>query len=96
MPATTRRSRAKLDQLPAGQPVGYADFVHEPAEFGAVAAALSRLSKRGELKRLAKGVYYQPMTGHLGLVPPMEAVVVAGCRSHFRPASPLPYRPSRL
>jgi hypothetical protein len=58
MPATTRRSRAKLDQLPACQPVGYADFVHEPAEFGAVAAALSRLGKRGELKHLAKGVYY--------------------------------------
>jgi hypothetical protein len=96
MPATTQRIRAELNQLPAGQPVGYADFVHEPAEFGAVAAALSRLSKRGELKRLAKGVYYQPMTEHLGTMLPMQAVVVAGLRSCFRPASPLPYRSSRL
>lgn len=92
MPATTRRIRAKLDQLPASQPVGYTDFMHEPAEFGAVAAALSRLSKRGELKRLVKGVYYRPMTGHFGSVPPMEAVVVAavgttsGCPAPTLPA----------
>jgi hypothetical protein len=55
MPNTAQRIRAKLDQLPPGQPVGYADFVREPSEFGAVAAALSRLSKSGELTRLAKG-----------------------------------------
>ncbi|MDQ2770449.1 MAG: DUF6088 family protein, partial [Bacteroidota bacterium] len=77
MSATTQRIRAKLDQLPAGQPVGYADFVRAPAEFGAVAAALSRLSKRGELKRLAKGRYYRPVTGRFGPVPPSEAAVVA-------------------
>jgi hypothetical protein len=55
MSNTAQRIRAKLDQLPPGQPVGYADFVREPSEFGAVAAALSRLSKSGELTRLAKG-----------------------------------------
>jgi len=96
MPATTRRIRAKPDQLPAGHPVVYADFVHEPAEFEVVSAALSRPSKREELKRLAKGVYYQPMTGHFGPVLPMETVVVAGRRSYFRPVTPLPYWPSRL
>lgn len=57
--------------------MGYADFVREPAEFGAVAAALSRLSKRGELKRLAKGCYYRPMTGCFGPVPPSDAAVAA-------------------
>jgi hypothetical protein len=90
MPATTRRIRAKLDQLLTSQPVGYADFVHEPAEFGAVAAALSRLSKRGELKRVAKGVYYRPMTGYFGLVLPMEAVVVAAVGAVFGRLAPYP------
>jgi hypothetical protein len=59
----TRRIRAKLVLLPVGQPVGYADFVREPADFGVVTTVLSRLSKRGELKRLAKGFYYWPVTG---------------------------------
>lgn len=77
MSATTQRIRAKLDQLPAGCLVGYADFVREPAEFGAVAAALSRLSKRGELKRVTKGRYYRPVTGRFGPVPLSEAAVVA-------------------
>ena len=94
MPATARRIRAKLDQLPASRPVGYADFVHEPAEFGAVAAALSRLSKRGELKRLANSVYYRPMTEHFGPVPLMEAVVVAGCRSYSGWPLPAPTGPA--
>lgn len=89
MSATTQRIRAKLAQLPAGQPVGYADFVREPAEFGAVAAALSRLSKRGELTRLAKGYYYRPVTGRFGPVPPTEAAVVAAVGA--APGQPAPY-----
>lgn len=77
MSTTTQRIRAKLDQLPPGQPVGYADFVRDPAEFGAVAAALSRLSKSGELTRLAKGRYYRPARGRFGPVTPTQAAVVA-------------------
>ena len=75
--STTQRIRAKLDQLPPGEPVGYADFVREPAEFGAVAAALSRLSKSGELTRLAKGRYYRPARGRFGPLVPTQAAVVA-------------------
>lgn len=75
--STTQRIRAKLDQLPPGQPVGYADFVRAPAEFGAVAAALSRLSKAGELTRLAKGCYYRPAHGRFGPVAPTQATIVA-------------------
>ena len=77
MSTTTQRIRAKLDELPPGQPVGYADFVRDPAEFGAVAAALSRLSKSGELTRLAKGRYYRPARGRFGPVTPTQAAVVA-------------------
>lgn len=93
MPARARGIRAKLDRLPASR---LHRLCARARRVWVVAAALSRLSKRGELKRLAKGVYYRPMTGHFGPVLPMEAVVVAGRRSYFRPASPLPYRPSRL
>lgn len=93
MAATTQRIRAQLDQLPASQPVGFADFVREPAEFGAVAAALSRLSKRGELKRLAKGYYYRPVTGRFGLVPPAESAVVAAVGA--APGQPAPYPTGR-
>lgn len=77
MSNTTQRIRAKLDQLPPGQPVSYADFVREPSEFGAVAAALSRLSRAGELVRLAKGRYYRPAQSRFGPVPPTEAAVVS-------------------
>jgi hypothetical protein len=94
MPASTQRIRAKLNLSPAGQPVGYVDFVREPAEFGTVAAALSRLSKRGELKFLAKGLHYRPVTGRFG---PAPTCAGNGCdSSRLPPASPLPYRPSCL
>lgn len=89
MSATTRRVLAQLDQLPTGQPVGYADFVREPAELGAISAALSRLSKRGELKRLVKGFCYRPMAICFGLVLPMKAVVVAAVGA--APGQPTPY-----
>ncbi len=89
MPSTAQRIRAKLEQLPPGQPVGYADFVREPAEFGAVAAALSRLSRTGELVRLAKGRYYRPAVGRFGPVPPTQAAVVSAVGA--APGQPAPY-----
>ena len=89
MSTTTQRIRAKLDQLPPGQPVGYADFVREPAEFGAVAAALSRLSKSGELTRLAKGRYYRPVSGRFGPLQPTQAAIVAAVGA--APGQPLAY-----
>ena len=60
-----QRVKAQLDQLPPGALVGYADFVQEPTQFAAVAAALSRLSKAGEITRFAKGQYYRPIVAVL-------------------------------
>lgn len=77
MAATAQRIRATLNRLPPGQPVGYAGFVREPAEFGAVAAALSRLCKAGELVRLGKGRYYPPVPSRFGPLAPTQAAIAA-------------------
>jgi len=72
-----QRVKAQLDQLPPGALVGYADFVQEPTQFAAVAAALSRLSKTGEITRFAKGQYYRPQVSRFGTVPPSDQAVLA-------------------
>lgn len=87
MSATARRIRAKLDQLSASRP---RRLCARARRVWAVAAALSRRSKRGELKRLANGIYYRPMTGHFGPVPPMEAVVVAAVGATSGRLAPYP------
>jgi hypothetical protein len=72
-----QRIKAQLDQLPSGALVGYADFVQEPTQFAAVAAALSRLSKAGEITRFAKGQYYRPHSSRFGTIPPSDQAVLA-------------------
>lgn len=72
-----QRVKAQLDQLPPGALVSYADFVQEPSQFAAVAAALSRLSKSGEITRFAKGQYYRPHLSRFGMVPPSDQAVLA-------------------
>jgi hypothetical protein len=70
-----QRVRAQLAKMPTGQLVGYADFVSTPSEFMAVAAALSRLSRVGEVVRFSKGRYYRPAVSRFGPVLPSEANV---------------------
>ncbi len=72
-----QRVKAQLNQLPSGSLVSYADFVQEPSQFAAVAAALSRLSKAGEITRFAKGQYYRPHISRFGMVPPSDQAVLA-------------------
>jgi hypothetical protein len=72
-----QRVKAQLDQLPPGALVRYADFVQDPSQFAAVAAALSRLSKSGEITRFAKGQYYRPHLSRFGMVPPSDQAVLA-------------------
>lgn len=69
--------KAQVDQLPPGSLVGYADFVQDPTQFAAVAAALSRLSKAGEITRFAKGQYYRPIISRFGTIPPSDQAVLA-------------------
>jgi len=72
-----QRVKAQLDQVPPGSLVGYADLVQDPAQFAAVAAALSRLSKAGDITRFAKGQYYRPLVSRFGTVPPSDQAVLA-------------------
>lgn len=72
-----QRVRAHLDQVPPGSLVSYADFIQEPSQFAAVAAALSRLSKAGEITRFAKGQYYRPHLSRFGTAPPSDQDVLA-------------------
>lgn len=71
-----QRIRQQIEAFPMGELLTYANLVTEPAEFGAVAAALSRLSRQGVLKRYAKGQYYRPQTSRFGTLQPSEAIVL--------------------
>ncbi|QKG55018.1 DUF6088 family protein [Hymenobacter sp. BRD67] len=71
-----QRIRQQVEAFPAGELLTYASLVTEPAQFGAVAAALSRLSRQGVLKRYAKGQYYRPQTSRFGVLQPSEGAVL--------------------
>ncbi|MBD2717256.1 hypothetical protein J7E24_15820 [Hymenobacter sp. ISL-91] len=71
-----QRVRQQVLAYPPGELLTYADLVTEPAQFGAVAAALSRLSREGLLARYAKGQYYRPQTGRFGTLKPSEGAVM--------------------
>ncbi|MGI4734235.1 MAG: DUF6088 family protein [Janthinobacterium lividum] len=72
-----QRVKAQLAQSAPGSLFGYANFVQEPDQSAAVAAALSRLCKAGEIIRFAKGQYYRPHLSRFGLVPPSDQAVLA-------------------
>ncbi|WP_019949227.1 hypothetical protein [Hymenobacter aerophilus] len=65
-----QRVRRQVEAFAPGELLTYADLVTEPTEFGAVAAALSRLSRQGLLVRFAKGQYYRPQTNRFGPLQP--------------------------
>lgn len=50
-----QRVRQQVLAVEPGTLLTYADLVSEPSQFGAVAAALSRLSRKGLVVRYAKG-----------------------------------------
>lgn len=63
----------------------YSDFDRLPQS--AVAAALSRLNKAGELQRVGKGVYYRPELTSFGLsVPARSGVSAASTRARVFPS----------
>ncbi|GAC1602717.1 MAG: DUF6088 family protein [Hymenobacter sp.] len=74
--STMQRVRQQVQAFPAGELLAYANLVTEPAQFGAVAAALSRLSREGLLVRFAKGQYYRPQTSRFGALQPSEGAVL--------------------
>jgi len=72
-----QRVKQQIEGMPAGQLITYADFKLEEAEFGALAAALSRLARQGYIARYGKGHYYKPKETVFGSLKPREKDVVS-------------------
>lgn len=61
--------REKIKSIPESEPFGYADLGIAPDDFFTAAKALERLQKKGEIKKVYKGVFYIPrktIFGELG------------------------------
>jgi hypothetical protein len=86
-----QRVRQQVQAFEPGELLTYADLATDPSCFGAVAAALSRLSRQGVLKRYAKGQYYRPQTSRFGTLQPSEGSVV---RQLTKPAGTLAAYPA--
>ena len=71
-----QRVRQQALAVEPGTLLTYADLVTEPSEFGAVAAALSRLTREGLVVRYAKGQYYRPQSSRFGLLPLSEGAIL--------------------
>lgn len=67
--------RAKIKDIEPGQIFGLRDFF-QIANSQAVVLELSRLSKKGLIKRLTKGKYYVPKNSKFGALGPDEWVVL--------------------
>ncbi len=73
--AMSERVARKIERGESGRLWTYSDF--SPLPETAVAAALSRLVKRGLLLRVRKGVYYKPKKSRFGPTTPDAASVAA-------------------
>ncbi len=69
--------KEKIDDMPAGQLITYSQFQLAAAEFGALAAALSRLARQGVITRYGKGHYFKPKETLFGSLKPQESDVIA-------------------
>lgn len=73
--AVSKAVRARINEIEPGQIFGLQDFSQiENAQ--AVILELSRLSKKGVIKRLTKGKYYIPKSSKFGALGPNESVVL--------------------
>ena len=73
---TQQRLLRRLQQLTPGQIVRFTDFEELGLSAPAVASALNRLTRTGQVQRVAKGRYRVAPTGRFGLVPPSEQQVL--------------------
>lgn len=72
-----KRVTNKIRKAPPGTVLIYSDFRPLAAESGqALAKALSRLAKSGEIKRLSKGKYYKPVQTRFGEAKPGESEII--------------------
>jgi hypothetical protein len=83
------RVAARIGSGPTGRLWTYDDFLDLAAPMTAVAAALSRLTRKGELRRIRRGIYYKPETTRFGEShPDSHAALEATLRRHGTPATP--------
>ena len=67
----------KINQLPSGTLVTFGDFHPLDVDSSqALSKSLSRLAKKGEIKRLSKGRYYKPKKNRFGEGKPGEAAII--------------------
>jgi len=62
--------REKIKSIPESEPFGYADLGIEATDFFSAAKALERLQKKGEIKKISKGMFYKPEISIFGEMPP--------------------------
>lgn len=62
--------RQKIKSIPESEPFGYSDLGIAPADLFTAAKALERLQKKGEIKKVSKGVFYVPRQTIFGVVGP--------------------------
>jgi Family of unknown function (DUF6088) len=62
--------RQKLKTIPESEPFGYADLGIAPDDFFTAAKALERLQKKGEIKKVSKGIFYKPRQTAFGTLGP--------------------------
>lgn len=62
--------REKIKSIPESEPFGYADLGIEATDFYTAAKALERLQKKGEIKKISKGMFYKPEISIFGEMPP--------------------------
>lgn len=66
----------RVTKIPEGEVFDYKYFDLPPANEAALAQALSRLSKKGVIERIAKGKFYKPRNTQFGKIKPMEDEVI--------------------
>ena len=62
--------REKIKSVSGSEPFGYADLDIAADDFYTAAKALERMLKKGEIKKISKGVFYKPEKSIFGVMPP--------------------------
>jgi Family of unknown function (DUF6088) len=62
--------REKIKSINESEPFGYADLGLERSHFVTAAKALERMQKKGEIKKVSKGVFYKPKMTFMGALGP--------------------------
>lgn len=68
----TEKINKKLKRIPAGVTFRYQDLQLTPSEYQAAAKYLERMVRKGELRRLSRGILYKPRSSAFGELRPSE------------------------